>query len=206
MSVLDTPSVATLVEACNEAAARIGRMFAPPVDRSLPLTSQLAAITDALRGHAEGFDTHGVTLVIELAQETLLPSPELLRQVCEGIDTRAVGVVYDPANMIVEGNLHPWLALEVLGDYLHHVHVKNEAFVRTADRWGEAVMRLDQGLVDWPTVFGELEERQYDGWIAIDHLSAAATEERLIFEKELVDEMWNRRAPGSALAYRRGTA
>jgi len=40
-------------------------------------------------------------LVIELSQETLLPSPELLRQVCEGIEVRAVGAVYDPANMIV---------------------------------------------------------------------------------------------------------
>jgi sugar phosphate isomerase/epimerase len=192
----------TLVEACHAAGARIGRMFAPPIDRSRPLAAGLASVTEALQAHADDFDRHGVTLVIELSQETVLPSPELLRQVCQNIDSRAVGALYDPANMIVEGNLHPWLALEVLGDYLHHVHVKNEAFVESGQGWAEAVVQLDRGLVDWPAVFGELEQRRYGGWIAIDHLTATATEERLSFEKELVDEMWTRRRAGTALAYR----
>ena len=177
-------------------------MFAPPVDRAIPLALQLDAVSKALRAHADGFPSHGVTLVIELSQETLLPSPELLVRVCETLDPRAVGAVYDPANMVVEGNLHPWLALEVLGDYLHHVHVKNEAFVSNDQGWAEAVVQLDTGLVDWPEVFGQLDRRGYDGWISIDHLTSDATEDRLRFEQQLVETMWTRRGTGSALAYR----
>jgi len=202
LALLDAAGVATLVEACQEAGARIGRMFAPPVDRGIPLASQLGAVSDALCAHAEGFASHGVTLVIELSQETLIPSPELLVRVCDGLDPRAVGAVYDPGNMVVEGNLHPWLALEVLGDYLHHVHVKNEAFLRTEHGWAEAVVQLDTGLVDWAVVFGELEDRGYGGWIAMDHLTAEATEDRLSFEKKLVNTTWSKRGTGSALAYR----
>jgi sugar phosphate isomerase/epimerase len=193
LPLLNSRCVATLVEACREAGARIGRMFAPPVDETMPLGPQLRAVSDALREHASGFDAHGVTLVIELSQETLLPSPELLVSVCDDVDPRAVGALYDPANMVVEGNLHPWFALAVLGDYLHHVHVKNEAFVETEDGWREAVVQLDRGLVDWPVVFAELDRRDYGGWIVMDHLTAEASEERLRFEKELVDGMWSRR-------------
>lgn len=202
LALLDAAHVAALVEACKEAGVRIGRMFAPPVDRMIPLVTQLAAVSDVLRAHAERFASHGVTLVIELSQETLLPSPELLVRACDGLDPRAVGALYDPANMVVEGNLHPWLALEVLGEYLHHVHVKNEAFLRTEQGWAEGVVQLDTGLVDWPEVLGELENRDYAGWIAIDHLTAEATEERLRFEKELVDATWSKRGTRSGLSYR----
>jgi sugar phosphate isomerase/epimerase len=202
LALLDPADVGAVVEACVTTGSRIGRMFAPQVDRAMPLAPQLAALSEALRVHADGFSAHGVTLVIELSQETLLPSPELLIRACEALDPQAVGALYDPANMIVEGNLHPWLALEVLGDYLHHVHVKNEAFVRTDDGWAEAVVQLDTGLVDWPEVFGELDRRRYRGWIVIDHLTSDATEDRLRFEQELVETMWTRRGTGSGLSYR----
>jgi sugar phosphate isomerase/epimerase len=202
LSLLDVTSVATLVAACQEAGARIGRMFAPPIDRTIPLATQLDAVSEALGAHADGYAAHGITLVIELSQETLIPSPELLIRACEGLDPHAVGALYDPANMVVEGNLHPWLALEVFSDYLHHVHVKNEAFLPTDRGWAEAVVQLDTGLVDWPAVFGELDDRDYGGWIAVDHLAAEATEKRLTFEKELVDAMWSKRGMGSALSYR----
>ena len=201
--LLNQASVATLVEACQAAGARIGRMFAPPVDRRIPLAQQLSAVSDALAAHAEGYSSHGVALVIELSQETVVPSPELLVRVCAGLDPQAVGALYDPGNMIVEGNLHPWLALEVLGEYLHHVHVKDEAFVRSADGdWTETVVQMGTGLVDWRAAFYELDDRGYRGWMSIDHLTGRATEDRLKFEKELLDAVWDKQSRGNGLAYR----
>ena len=194
LSVLDEEDVSALVEACRQTDAPIGRMFAPPPHRATPAAAQLDAVSDALRAHAAGFGSHGVTLVIELAQETVIPSPELLRRVCEELDPRAVGGLYDPANMVVEGNLTPWLALELLGPYLHHVHVKNWAFLERDGCWADAITQLDTGLVDWPLIFGELEERDYEGWVVVDHPSAQASDERLGGDRELVHTMWSERS------------
>ena len=115
-----------------------------------------------------------------------MPSPELLRRVCAGIDAEAVGALYDPANMLVEGNVSPPMALALFGDYFHHVHIKNERFVRTdGGSWKPAIVRADDGLVDWPAVFAELRRADYGGHVVIDHLSDDASVEQMRLEREV---------------------
>jgi sugar phosphate isomerase/epimerase len=196
LSLLDAQSVDAVAAAARVCGAPLGRMFAPPFDPSHSLDTQLDAVRSALGRHAANFAEHGVTLVIELSEETIVPSPELLRRVSEGIDHRAIGALYDPANMVVEGNVHPAFALALLGDYLHHVHVKNEAFVRSEDgRWTPGIVRADEGLVDWPTVFAELRRVGYGGWTVIDHLSGEASVERMALEREIAAGLAGSAAP-----------
>jgi sugar phosphate isomerase/epimerase len=168
-------------------------VFAPAVSEQRPAADQLEEVARALRRHAGGFADHGVTLAIELSEQTLVPSPELLRRVCGETDARAVGVVYDAANMLVEGNLAPWLAVELMGPYLHHVHVKNEAWARERGRWAATIVEPDDGLVDWPVVFRVLEAAGYGGRVVIDHLSGPADEQRFAHEKAKVESLWQAR-------------
>jgi sugar phosphate isomerase/epimerase len=157
-------------------------MFAPPVDPHVELERQLSTLRRTLEAHAGEFHEHRVSLLIELSEETLIPSPELFTRVAADLDRDAVGVVYDPANMLVEGNLPPWYALSLLGDLAKHVHIKNEIFVRQTVGWAPQIVGIEEGIVDWPLVVAALGQAGYAGWICIDHLSGPETRDQLIEE------------------------
>src|ERR1700730_13570984 len=89
LSLLDEESVDCLVAAARACRAPLVRMFAPPFDPLRGVDDQFEAVREALTRHGEGFAEHGVSLLIEMSEETIVPSPELLRRVCEGIDPRA---------------------------------------------------------------------------------------------------------------------
>ncbi|MNH42928.1 hypothetical protein D3C79_1047240 [compost metagenome] len=61
----------------------------------------------------------------------IAPSASLARQLVDGFDAKHIGVIYDPGNMVYEGFEQYKLGLEVLGEYLGHVHVKNAIWSRT---------------------------------------------------------------------------
>jgi sugar phosphate isomerase/epimerase len=197
VSLLDEASVRAVVGAARTIGAPLARFFAPPFDPDRRVDDQLEAVLDSLARHARSDAGRDVAVIVELSEETLVPSPELLVRVCSGLDPQAVGCLYDPANMLVEGNLEPTFALRILGPYLRHVHVKNEAFVREDGRgWAPRIVPLREGLVDWARVLGALAERRYEGSLVIDHLSAPETGEQVAEEhrtlRRLLDEVVRR--------------
>jgi len=194
VSLLDPASVDAVVASAKAAGAPLARVFAPPVDAKTSVDDQLAAVSESLTRHARSATSREVALIIELSEETLVPSAELLVRVCADLDPHAVGCLYDPANMVVEGNLEPTFALRILGPYLRHVHVKNEAFVQKGDgTWAPKIVPLREGLVDWRSVVRALAERGYEGSLVIDHLSASATRQQVSREhdtlRRLLDEV-----------------
>jgi sugar phosphate isomerase/epimerase len=182
LSILDAGTRRGLVAAAAAGDCRLVRMFAPPVDPHVEPERQLSTLRRALEAHVSEFHEHRVSLLIELSEETLIPSPELFTRVASDLDSDAVGVVYDPANMLVEGNLPPWYALSLLGDLAKHVHIKNEIFVRQAVGWAPQIVGIEDGMVDWPLVTAALGQVGYAGWICIDHLSGPETRDQLVEE------------------------
>jgi sugar phosphate isomerase/epimerase len=156
-------------------------------------------LREALRGYEPVLQASGATLLIELSQETLIPSPELFLRVCGEMSPDRYGVLYDPANMLEEGNLEPAFAIDLMGSYLKRVHMKNERFVEGPAGWSAEVSEVDRGLVDWPAVFRELERADYTGAVVIDHLSGTADEARLKGDVDTARRLWKERQPvGSA--------
>jgi sugar phosphate isomerase/epimerase len=77
--------------------------------------------------------------------------------------------------MAIEGHVDPALAVEELGPYLRHVHVKNIAWRRLGGAWTWRHARLDAGLVDWHDVLAALRRAGYDGRLSLDHLGGRPT-------------------------------
>jgi sugar phosphate isomerase/epimerase len=154
------------------------RVFAPPFNGE--------DLRPALEQAVELVDDLSVSLLLEVSPGTSVPSPELARQLLEDMPAARVGVLYDPGNMMIEGHLAPRLAVEVLGPYLRHVHVKNVIWERINDRWCWRHARLLAGLVDWRLVISELDRAGYAGRLAIDHLGADAAPELLETEVALL--------------------
>jgi sugar phosphate isomerase/epimerase len=107
----------------------------------------------------------GVRIVVELHQGTIFPSASLAHRLVAHFDPACVGVIYDVGNLVVEGYEDRRIATELLGPYLHHVHLKNAAV--SPLRWSP----LDDGAVDVAGVLGHLREIGYAGWVSLEDLS-----------------------------------
>ena len=66
-------------------------------------------------------------------------------------------MLWDPGNGIIEGHLDPRLAIAELGDYLHHVHVKNIAWRRSGGVWSWSYAPLATGMLDWSALLAALD-------------------------------------------------
>jgi L-ribulose-5-phosphate 3-epimerase len=79
---------------------------------------------------------NNVTLLMETGQE----SARELRDYLEKLHHPALGVNFDPANMILYGKGNPVEAVGVLGPWIKHVHIKDALQTKTPGIWGSEVV------------------------------------------------------------------
>jgi sugar phosphate isomerase/epimerase len=118
---------------------------------------------------------YGVRALVEIHHRTICPSASLAHRLVSHFDPQAVGVIYDPGNMVYEGFEDYDLGIELLGPYLAHVHLKNGAFTRPEGGgvWTAHWAPLEDGVVDFPQVLAALRATGYDGWLSMEDFSAA---------------------------------
>lgn len=121
---------------------------------------------------------YNIKYVLELHAGSVAASPWALRNLLEGIDPDCVGVIYDPANTLLEGFIRPRGACELLGKHLAYVHAKNLMFVPAPSlpqpqepsrvQWQMHRTFLDQGMVDFMEVYFALKCVGYRGWVSLE--------------------------------------
>ncbi|OGF50783.1 MAG: hypothetical protein A2231_05495 [Candidatus Firestonebacteria bacterium RIFOXYA2_FULL_40_8] len=79
--------------------------------------------------------------LLETHMDTIVPSSGLMHRVVSRFDPKNVGVILDPGNMVYEGFENIEIQLDLLKDYISHVHLKN-------GRWIVKEVKLD-GSVIW---------------------------------------------------------
>jgi sugar phosphate isomerase/epimerase len=114
-------------------------------------------------------------VLVETSPDTLAASPELAMALVAHQPARRAGVLYDPGNMVIEGDLGAGIAIALLGRHLAHVHVKNIRWTRAGGTWHWRYAPLDGGRVRWPEVLERLRRSGYRGWYSLDHLPGRAT-------------------------------
>ena len=114
-----------------------------------PDDPERAKLIGRLRTYCEVFADQGVRLGLETGQETA----HTLAGVLADLDHPAVGVNFDPANMILYGMGDPVAALRTLRDHVRQIHVKDALPSSRTGEWGSEV-RAGTGGVDWPAFFG----------------------------------------------------
>lgn len=147
------------------------------------------SLAQARRRHVRALDRlvdhaapAGVKILVETSPGTPAPSPELALALVGHQPPTAAGVLYDPGNMIIEGDLTPTLAVSLLGRHLGHVHVKNIVWSRHAGQWQWRYATLASGRVRWAELVGALRAAGYDGWYSLDHLPGRPSESALAGE------------------------
>ncbi|WEG09381.1 sugar phosphate isomerase/epimerase [Microbacterium horticulturae] len=153
------------------ASAVLVRIRAPERD-GRPFRELFAEGRDFVEEVADIAGRYGVTAVLEIHQGTMCPSASLGERLVRGLDPRRVGVIYDAGNLVIEGYEDTRMALDLLGEHLRHVHLKNTGWRRGADgAWEWFWAPLDEGILDAREFLDLLERAGYDGWISLEDLS-----------------------------------
>jgi L-ribulose-5-phosphate 3-epimerase len=113
-----------------------------------------AVLLGRVRELARIFADAGVTLALETGQETA----QTLLEVLDELRDVAVGINFDPANMILYGMGDPVAALRLLAPFVRQVHVKDALPAAMPGTWGTEVV-AGTGAVDWASFFRVLDER-----------------------------------------------
>ncbi len=111
------------------------------------------ALIGRLRELADIFGASGIRVGLETGQERAETLLELLHDLAHP----AIGVNFDPANLILYGMGDPVLAVRLLAPNVLQAHVKDALPPRREGEWGTEVP-VGSGAVDWAAFFDALKE------------------------------------------------
>lgn len=118
----------------------------------------------------------GVKGVIETHFGTIHASAHGAYNLVRHFDPGQIACILDGSNLIVEGWEDWKMVIELLGDYLDHVHVRNAAWQHNEERgWHWTWAPLESGIADWPRILTILRERGYDGYVSVENILGVPT-------------------------------
>lgn len=167
------------------------RVGVPFFDRSIGFDALFQKAREFLTGVSILSKQYGVQGLVEIHHNTIIPSASAARRLVEGFDPKRIGVIYDSGNMVHEGYEQTFMGLQILGEYLAHVHVKNSKWERNnkeditaghAAHWQCSWEAIPTGIIHWPQVIRDLQEVGYDGWLSFEDFSGALTTDRALIE------------------------
>ena len=153
--------------------------FNESVHQKASFTDMFKICRDGLAGLVPLAKEYKIRYVVELHKGNVAVGAAEARLLAEGIDPKAVGFIYDAANTAAEGFLRPRHSVELLGEYMAYVHVKNLVMEPTSDgadpapgvarlRYGPRVTKLNGGMVDWVEVLFGLKATRWSGWLSME--------------------------------------
>ncbi|MCI8443430.1 MAG: sugar phosphate isomerase/epimerase [Provencibacterium sp.] len=176
-----TPDKTEEIEKILKAAQSIGcgmmRVFTPNYTKSInyrKIFDETLSHTRTLEGLAKKY---GVKIVYELHGDNILASPSSACRMVSSFDPRYIGVIFDPGNMIYEGNENYRKGFEMLGEHLAHVHVKNSLWQEEgrdelgSKKWKRAWAPLWDGQADLRELFQVMKDMNYTGRVSVEDFS-----------------------------------
>jgi len=170
------------VEQVMQAAKIMGcpriRVNAPRYDRTRDYNGLFAETTEHLREVEKLARKHSIEANLEIHMGNIIPSAGLAHRLVSQFDPQLIGVIYDPGNMVHEGYEAWRMGLELLGPYLHHVHVKNAVWEQVESLedgtllWQCNHAPVRKGVANWHEIMADLKAVGYDGWLSFEDFSS----------------------------------
>jgi L-ribulose-5-phosphate 3-epimerase len=123
---------------------------------------------DRIKCLADAASDKNIMLLLETGQETA----QELRHFLEKLNHPAVGVNFDPANMILYNKGDPIEAVRELSPWVKHIHIKDAIRTKQPGTWGTEVPWGD-GQVGSKRFLHTLEEIGFEGVLAIEREAGA---------------------------------
>lgn len=132
---------------------------------------------------------HGVQVVIQIHHGNIVSTASAALRLLDGLDPAHIGVVHDLGNLTIEGReglQSHTPGLQIIREYLAHVHVKNAVWKAAQPskdgtvEWAWEWAPLKTGVGDLPGYIASLIEVGYDGWVTVeDFTTELPLEQRL---------------------------
>ncbi len=141
------------------------------------------AVVEAIRDVAGYCAERGVGFWFETGQET----PVVLLRTIQHLGLPNLGVNLDPANLLMYGKGNPIDALDLLGDYVRNIHVKDGVYPTDGEHLGQEVP-VGHGKVDYPRFVTKLQESGFAGEYIIEREISGDQQVRDI--RQTIDDLW----------------
>ena len=129
----DSDAIERLASAAQVMECRRFRLFSAHYDPNIGFWALQKQTIEKLKRAERILEGTGVKGLIEVHFGTIACNPLLAYELVRHCDPKIIGVIWDPANMVIEGSIDLNMSLVVLDAYVDHVHVKNTRWERTTD-------------------------------------------------------------------------
>lgn len=180
-------AVRRLAAACQTLDCPRFRLFSARYDPAVgyfALRDQTRARLERVGRILEGT---GVKALLEVHVGTIVPSPALTWELIRDLDPATIGVILDPANMILEGSMDMRMALDLIADRVDLAHVKNVRWEQAHGRWRWRFDELADGMCNWPEVIAALKAVRWDGWLSFENLWRVPVQHTGYIDEDLAD-------------------
>ena len=185
LKLSDLEGLKLICEGACACGAKMFRVGPPGYDRSRPYPELYSRAVDEIGKVVELARPYGLKPVLETHMGNIMPSASLAWRLVKDLSPEQVGVIYDPGNMVVEGYECYKMGMELLGDHLAHVHVKNGSMEKGTVRsdgtqeWKRTWAPLKEGIADWRQILADLAAVGYEGYLSSENFSEEPLEEKL---------------------------
>jgi sugar phosphate isomerase/epimerase len=125
-------------------------------------SAAIAASAEALKPMVEAGQRAGVTVTIEPHVHGILESVAATEEMLHRVP--GLKIALDLAHFVALGYRQE--EIEVLAPHAGHVHLRQA-------RQGQLQEKLENGTINFPALFGVLQDAGYDGWLAIEYVHQA---------------------------------
>lgn len=173
------------------------RLWAPGYEdeRYAAAYARMRHFLDRLLPRAEAT---GVRLALEVHQRTICSSPSLAMRVAEHYPAQHLGIIYDLGNLAIEGREDVRLSLDLMGEHLAHVQIKNVAWIARESGlgWHWEWCPPDQGVLPLRAMLATLGASGFADWLSIEDFSTTYCDvQKLSRNRDLVRQYMNLDTP-----------
>jgi len=188
----DKEKILNVVKAADIVGCRNVRVNVPKYDSSAGYISLLNESIKNTKEVLNDIKDTGVRINFETHHGNIAPSASSMYRFVSNFDPEDVGVIYDPGNMVHEGYENYEMGLEILGDYLAYIHVKNALwhqrykasqstgeFSADSDKctdtlsveWNVQWCPMNKGCANLEKLAEALKKKGYSGYVSVEDFS-----------------------------------
>lgn len=186
----DIEKIASVMRAAKRMGAGRIRVNAPKYD---PEKGYQKVFEEAVAGFQrveEKARETGIKVHFEMHHGTITSSASAAHALAKNFDPKYIGVIYDTGNIIYEGLEEYQMALEILGEYLDLVHIKNACWLKKGEKYEADWASFSDGYADFPKFFKALRAIGYDGYVTFEDFSGKeSSDEKLKNNLILIKDM-----------------
>jgi len=135
---------------------------------------------------------HRTQVIAEIHFGQYCETVDMARRMINLVDRVNFGVIHDAGNLHITGDIYGENSVEVLGDKIFHVHIKDMASATPDDEMGHEYLAgrfkralLNEGVVDHLSLFRGLKKIGYEGFLSCE--ASGGDEPLVVAQHELTE-------------------